>query len=200
VLRIFAFVALMLGAVCNVEAQSRNSFWTESYNLYNAKSHKMSTQVDISGEHKINEHLKVFIWSLSSNTWSEGIVGMTYVPATWIELSIGGGVESDVNPLRMQASAFMAKGVHSLYLATELGGSGYWYLLEQNNNVLTHSDTLNGINNIGLGVRAQRFAGVGPRVQVVFSKKRVMLWAVPVAFDPEVKGSRNSVAALRLSF
>jgi peroxiredoxin len=90
--------------------------------------------------------------------------------------------------------------VHSLYLATELGGSGYWYLLEQNNNVLTHSDTLNGINNIGLGVRAQRFAGVGPRVQVVFSKKRVMLWAVPVAFDPEVKGSRNSVAALRLSF
>lgn len=199
-LRIFAFVGLMLGVAFNVEAQAQNSFWVESYNKYDSKNQKMSTQVDIFGEHKINERLKVFIWSLSSNSWGEGIVGLTYTPVSWIDLSLGGGVESDKNPLRMQASAYMSKGSHSLYLATELGGSGKWYLIEQNNSIVTRPDTSGGLNNVGIGVRAQRFAGVGPRIQVVFSKKRVMVWAVPVAIDPEVKGSLNSVLALRLSF
>ncbi len=180
-------------------SSAQSSFWVESMNTM-SKTGDVAPQVNISGTHNVSKKLSVFIWSLNSSGWGEGIVGMTYSPKAGIEMSLGVGVEKNVNPGRMQGALFLAKHSFSIYTAAELGGSGYWYLVQPNWNLVSKPDSSLSISKFGVGIRAQRFAGIGPRAQVVFLRGRVMAWVVPIAIDPEVDGSRNAILAVRLNY
>lgn len=197
IIRLLVLVIFLFFPTSTLSAQS--SFWLESMNTV-SKNGDVTPQVNISGTHTVSKKLSVFIWSLNSSGWGEGIAGVTFTPKAGVEMSFGVGVEKDVNPGRMQGALFLAKRNFSIYTAAELGGSGYWYLVQPNWNLVSKPDSTLGISKFGVGIRAQRFAGIGPRAQVVFFRGRVMMWAVPIAIDPEVDGSRNAVLAVRLNY
>jgi hypothetical protein len=106
---------------------------------------------------KFSTELGVFGFSLVSPAWSEAYVGLIYDPAEWIEFGLGGGIESNNIPLRTGGFVWMGNDTYSLYACLEYGGSGYWYQVKAIANV---------DKTFGLGLFAQRYLGVGPRLEV----------------------------------
>lgn len=104
-------------------------------------------------------------WTLTSKEWSEGLVGLAFAPASWIELQGLVGVETDENPLRAGGNLWLGKGRMSLLVLQEYGGSGYWYRTLGTFEV--KKGTLIGINSA-------RFLGTGPYIEQKFGK--VSVW------------------------
>ncbi|HEY4474467.1 MAG TPA: hypothetical protein VJC06_00900 [Candidatus Paceibacterota bacterium] len=122
------------------------------------------------------------VWTLTSEGWSEGYVGLTYAPAKWVEVSASLGLETDDNPLRMGHSVWLGKGRWALLSIHEHGGSGYWF-----RNLGTYQAT----KTFAVGVENRRFFGTGPYAEKKFGK--VSLWGTyAVNGDAGVVGVRFS--------
>lgn len=186
-MRRFLLIAVMLLVVPMVEVEGQNSFWSETV-YQTGKSGGSFPYMEISATSKLSKTAGFFSWSLVSETWSESIVGAVYTPKPWVEFDLGVGVETADRPLRGMALVWVGNNHGSFYTVYENGGSGYWYLAEGNIPVTS---------NLGVGVRAQRFVGIGPRFQI--TKKNIMFWVVPVSWDTEKSGAKNTVVALRFS-
>jgi len=176
---LFLFVPLQM-----MKAQS--SLWTEV--MYRTGDAGDNTQINISASKKFTPSFGAFVWSISSKGWGESIVGAVYSPRPWVEFDLGAGLEKNEHPFRTQASVWVGNKKGSLYAAVENGGSGFWYVATGNMPVQS---------NFGIGFRAQRFVGIGPRFQI--TKKNIMFWVVPIAWDPELSGAKNTSVALRFT-
>lgn len=189
--RISMCLALLCVLASNVHAQS--SFWVESFNKVTREG-KYTPQVDGQAVSMFTPKVGVFSWALVNNGWAEAIVGVHYVPTKHLELDLGTGVETDKNPSRLQAGAFLSISRATLYTAYEIGGSGYWYLAQGNVTVVKKDNA-----SLGVGFRFQRFAGIGPRVQVEMPKAHLTVWASGPMFDPEDHKARNVIVGLKLA-
>ena len=81
----------------------------------------------------------------------------------------------------------MIKKPFSLLGIVEHGGSGFWYQVPIKAQV----------KNFGLGFFAQKFDGVGPRLDVLINKT-FSLWIAPL-YDPEAE-KFSGLFALRTQF
>jgi hypothetical protein len=140
---------------------------------------------------KLASKAGVMAWGLVSEEWSEGILGGFYAPKSWIQLDLGFGIESDPKPFRTMGSVYLGNSRGSFYACIESGGSGPWYLFE--GNIGFDLDKARA----GLGFRAQRFVGVGPRIEVAL--KKVALWASPVMWDVEYDGEKRGMVGMRIT-
>lgn len=185
-MRKFALLFALLAILLPMNLTAQTSFWTEV--MYRDGNAGESVQINISASKKFTPTVGMFVWSISSKGWGESVIGAVYTPRPWVELNLGAGLEKNENPFRTQASVWVGNTKGSLYTAVENGGSGFWYVAV--GNVPVHP-------NLGLGFRAQRFVGAGPRIQV--KRGKLMFWAVPIAWDLEKRGATNTTVALKIT-
>lgn len=183
---LFALLAVLLPM--NLTAQT--SLAVASQNVINSKSEIAPTMWSTTTT-KINDHVGLYTWYLASKNWGEAVVGPAFFPKKWMEIDLAAGLETDKRPLRTQAQIWMGNAKGSFLAAVEYGGSGFWYVAEGNINVLTTR-----FETIGVGYRAQRFVGIGPRFQMLGSNRKLKLWASPIMWDTEKHGVTNSMFGL----
>lgn len=160
---LLVFVAALV-AVTAVSAQAQQtSGYVESFNTVSEAETTPQLNVYVHGP--LKGKLGWSLWTLTSEGWSEGYVGLTYAPAKWVEVSSSIGLETDDNPLRTGHSVWLGKGRVSLLSLHEYGGSGYWY---------RYLGTFQATKTVAVGVNTQRFIGTGPYAQVSIGK--VILW------------------------
>jgi hypothetical protein len=185
---VFCVLVVAVILVFGCDSANAQTFWVENQNVL--RNEKVTPQANIYGDMKFNDKLGMFGWSLLSEEWSEVILGPTFSPTSSMQFAVGVGVETYEKPARAYFSAWFGGAKSSLFLNWETGGSGTYYLTEGNLGL--------GKGVVGIGFRGERFVGIGPRVELKLGK--VMLWALPVAWDPEDNNTRISSLALRLSF
>jgi hypothetical protein len=182
------FVLLCAVALVPVSVEAQTTFWVESQNTVGS-SGVIAPQINISASKKYSATAGVFLWSLVSDGWAENIVGGLWAPKPWIEFNLGAGIETEPKKSgRAMGSVFVGGAKGFIVAVGEQGGSGHWYLFEGNRS----------LGRIGVGFRAQRFVGVGPRIETDIAKK-MKLWVVPYtwALEDETKG--NLVVSLRVT-
>jgi len=121
--------------------------------------------------------------------------GPTYSPAKWLELGIGAGLQ-DNGQFRTGGYAWTGGGVgYVLALGEYSREGGWWY---------KGIAALRPIKPLAIGGYIQRFAGVGPYVEIKIDNQvlPITLWTSPVMYDQESQeGSRiKSMAGLRAHF
>lgn len=132
----------------------------------------------------VAEAFSVSAFAGVSPGYAETYLGPTWHPAKGFSLGLAAGVETAEKPWRVAATATASHDKLFGLGIVEYGGSGLWY-----KGLATYS-----VGPVGLGVLAQRFAGVGPRVAV--SHKGFELSAAPL-YDFE---SRSPKALVDLSW
>ncbi|MEX2405170.1 MAG: hypothetical protein WD579_01045 [Candidatus Paceibacterota bacterium] len=111
--------------------------------------------------HSITES-SVIAWSYLgvSPSWGEALGGPAFASASansYFEVGVGAGVEQPTFTPRFGAYALYVRGPADVFLFLEWGdATGSWYYLTSHYAVG---------RNISLGVHAQRYVGVGPRVR-----------------------------------
>jgi len=95
-------------------------------------------------------------WGLTSRTWSEGYIGPTYAPTSWLTLSAGAGAETGGARFGWSASGKKRKLFYAV--VQEWGyGCGWWH-----KNVATYDLT----SRVSAGVWNEYGKGTGPTVNV----------------------------------
>ncbi len=168
-------------------ATAQSSFTVESFNKF-SRSGEYTPQIDVNVTHSITPKFGMFVFTLVDKGWAEAIPGFTYAPSKSIEFGLGGGVETDPSPFRMLATVWTGDDRRSLFSAFELGGSGHWYLMVMNLKVKRQKNY-----ELGLGFRLQRFAGIGPRIEVALPRLKTTVWFSGPMLDPENSYARNMI-------
>lgn len=106
--------------------------------------------------------------------WAEGLVGLTYTPYSWLDLSAMAGIETyDQSPFRYGGSLWIGKDRFSFVYLFDDGGTDYWQ---------RNLGKVEVIPTFSIGVIQETFFGTGPYVEKRFGK--VILWG---AYDPKDK-------------
>lgn len=121
-------------------------------------------------------------WTLNNGSWSEALIGLTYAPMSWVEVSWSVGVELNNDPLRFSTSLWLGKGRFTLLSIIEGGGSGPWQ---------KHVATLKVNNHVSVGGLSQEYFGKGPYVEV--NTKKFTTWTTIV-------GKKSGATGLKYKF
>lgn len=177
-MRLMILVFAIVSAVASsAQAQSASGF-VELWN--NVSATDVTPQVNVYAKGPIKGKLGWTVWTLNSKEWSEGLAGLTFAPAKWVEVSASLGIEADDNPLRTGASIWVGRGRWSLLSIHEHGGSGYWY---------RYLGTFQATKTVSVGINSVKFLGTGPYVSKTFGK--VALWGTyAITDDKGVVGVR----------
>ncbi len=93
-------------------------------------------------------------WGITSRTWSEGLLGPTYSPTSWLTLAVGAGAET--GGMRYSWSGAGKKGRLFYVTLHEWGGTtGYWH-----KQVVSYDLT----PRLAPGFWCERAKGAGPTV------------------------------------
>lgn len=133
--------------------------------------------------------LGVFAWSVYTPGWTEVVTGVTFAPASWIELAVGGGVEEASKPLRVAGSLWIGDDRYSLYALGEIGGTAPWY---------TAVGTVRASQQLGVGALSQRDVGTGPYMQMRAGS--VTLWIAAPLVNSSDRHMLSGLVGLKLSF
>ena len=161
-MRIFLVVVILASTATTAQAQQVSGF-VESWNTVSEESVK--PQLNVYARGPLKGGLDWSAWTLTSKGWSEALVGLTYTPVKWIEVSGSLGIETADDPLRQGASVWLGKGRWALLSIHENGGSGYWY---------RYLGKFQATETIAVGIESRRFFGTGPYAEKKFGK--VALW------------------------
>ncbi|MFA6018377.1 MAG: hypothetical protein WCT28_00495 [Patescibacteria group bacterium] len=134
--------------------------------------------VDIPAVHD----LSVTATFVVSPNWSEAYVGPTWSPKKSISLGIAGGIESADAPWRVMAYSSISNKKLSFLGIAEYGGSGPWYKVSASYKA----------EPVTIGVLAQRFDGIGPRIGYSLSRPSLDVWAAPL-YDLESRSPKALV-------
>ncbi len=126
--------------------------------------------------HPIRWGLGVSGWLQVEEGWAEGYVGITYAPATWVELSASVGLEQASVPWRVAGSMWLGFDRFSSLTIVETGGSGPWYLSTLSVKI---------VDWLKAGAMIRRFDGLGPRVDITIPRTPLGLWLAYLPYDPE---------------
>lgn len=181
---LFAAIIVMIAMTVVSSAQEGVHGTVESQNL--VEKGKVTPTLDVYVHGNIKGKLGWSVFTLNTPGWGEALVGPTYAPTNWLELSASIGVEKDAKPLRGAASVWVGKGKWSALSIHEFGGSGYW-----TKNIGKYQVT----KKLAIGVHGQRFVGVGPYTEFTIGK-HFSIWSS----YPMGSGKRNSFLSLKYNF
>lgn len=174
-------VVLIAGSII---AEAEASFYVESLNK--VVEGGVIPVLIFCPTHNLNKQFKQFQlqgFSMTSENYAEGYVGLGYSPKPWLQVGVSFGLETADNPWRVAASIWAGKGSLSLLCVCENGGSGYWYDIKP---------TVKVNNWLTVGFMAKRFSGVGPFIQVGIPNTPLKAYLVP-AYDFEDSKQKTSV-------
>ncbi|MCD8494705.1 MAG: hypothetical protein LRY41_01160 [Candidatus Pacebacteria bacterium] len=131
----------------------------------------------VNPEHSFGEKFGLSSLVVMTPSWAEVLAGPTYTPKTGLTLKTLFGYEQVTQgiPLRALVGVTYFGERWSSVSLIEYGNTGYWYL---------HTTLYELKSIIKTGIHAQRFAGIGPRVDIPF--KNFTLWNAPL-YNPETK-------------
>lgn len=176
------FVAIILVAVATTTAQAQQvSGFVESWNTVSEAG--VNPQLNVSVNGPLKGDLGWTAWTLNSKGWSEALIGLTYAPTKWVEMSASLGLESADNPFREGVSMWLGKRRWSLLSIHEHGGSGYWY---------RHLGKFQATKTFAVGLESRQFFGVGPYAEKKLGK--VALWGTHAI------GEKRGVVGVRFNF
>ena len=181
-LRISAMIIIVFNCFY-LDSQAQISGFLESQNL--GRSGKITPAINIYANGSFSNSIGWFGWSSTSRGWSEGYVGPTFSPASWLSLSASLGVETADRPTRYSCWLWAGDKHLSFFLIQEDGGSGYWYRC-----VAKYIPT----KSVSIGLMSERFTGIGPYMDVTILPLTIwgsMMWE---------NGERNSYVSLRMLF
>ncbi|MBX4189306.1 hypothetical protein KW785_01765 [Candidatus Parcubacteria bacterium] len=153
---------------------------------YWAREDKFFPQITYFRSDSIAPHTSYFLWSLVNNGWAENVVGFG-TKVKGLSMSAGAGIETVKDDWwRVQGNLYYGSSTNYGYASVETGGSGAWYLFEVTSRepMVQVFDT----DRFGIGLRFQRFVGLGPRLEWQLSP-HLLVWMVPVAWDVEKRDS-----------
>lgn len=177
--KLVIFVAFVLLS-CNAFSQ------VQIYGRYTLQG-EVEPNINIYGTHSINNEFKFTYFTLVEQGWSEGLVGIAYSPAEFIEIGVGAGIEQNPALFRYTASIWLGKGDFSLFLLGEKGdgNDNYWY-----KSVLSYKAS----DNCTTGLMAWRYHGVGPFVEINIPALESKIWVNP-CYDFEFNKTRIMIGA-----
>lgn len=127
-------------------------------------------QVNVYAKGPIKGKVGWTLWTLTTQGWSEANGGLTFAPASWMEVSWSAGIETNEEPFRHSSTLWMGKGRFAVLVIYEDGGSGPWHRV---------IGTYQATKNVTVGVNSIRFFGTGPYIERRFGKVSVWgAWAV----------------------
>lgn len=149
------------------------------------------TQLQLSVSHDLSETFGLFTYGELHRSWGQIYAGPTFSPSSWLKIGTGIGLEDiDVSsPLRYGGFLWTGNEKDSLLAVGDFGQSGYWWRVDTNHKLSEW---------FGMGLLAQRDAGIGPRLQLTIHNKPIMFWIAPTYFWET--GKPRVVCGLRLSF
>lgn len=139
---------------------------------------------------RLTERFGVFGFAQAGERYAQFYAGPTFSPAPRLKLGIGAGAENADDPLRLGGFLWAGNEAHSLLLAWENGGSGFWYKAEFNKAVTPA---------VGAGFLVERSAGAGPRVEWNIPKTPLQAWGAAPLFEWET-GEIKMLFGLRVKF
>lgn len=152
----------------------------------NSHNREFSTQFQFWLQGQFNKQFSWFGWALGSKDWSEIYPGFSWMPASWIQLGIGAGIEQGRSDVRIGEFLWMGKGQFYFLGFTEHEGSGFWY----------RAMAMYKINEtLEFGLMSQHKLGIGPKVEKVIHKP-FSLWVATLFW----KNSTTIFGGLKLCF
>jgi len=156
----------------------------ELYGKFN-KDGSIEPIINYNGSKKVSGRFAVTFFGLIRQTWSQALIGASYMPIPNITISASAGIEHGQHHPRYSASLWLKRGLNTFLLLGELG-SGYENYLYKINMVHQFSD------KISLGVMDWRYHGLGPNFRYTITRIESTLWIMP-AYDHEQKVPRCMV-------
>ncbi|MFA5131107.1 MAG: hypothetical protein WC467_01655 [Patescibacteria group bacterium] len=134
-------------------------------------------------------HMKFTSFILVEPGWGESMFGLSYAPASWVEIGLSGGFEQNPNVYRGCATLWLGKGRFSSFTAFErgVGHDNWWY-----RNITKYKVS----DDISLGFQGWRYNGLGPIIEFGIVK-HVTIWINPV-LDPEKDSNGNKAVIVGL--
>ncbi|MDD4989957.1 MAG: hypothetical protein PHW31_01450 [Candidatus Pacebacteria bacterium] len=146
----------------------------------------VSRNINLFASHKINEHIGVTAFSLTSKGWSEVYIGPEFYLARWLTVSASIGLETAPKSWRTAISLWTGKGPVSLLAIYENGGSGYWYNIS----------AFYQVNKwLKAGVLSKRFLGTGPQIKVSIPNTPFQAWW-SIGYDTEVDKTKQMIGVV----
>jgi hypothetical protein len=155
-MRAFLVVVFSLSLISS-EALAQTSFWVESSN--HAGNGEFLPQVNamMTWRRAADDKVGIYFWTLTGKEYAEAIVGVSYSPAPWVEVSFGPGIEQDPELWRVNANLWVGKDGFSYLGIVETGATGFWYKTTVEIPVAPF---------VKVGGFAQKFKGASPHVAV----------------------------------
>ena len=108
-----------------------------------------------------------FGWAVVSKNWSEIYPGVSWQPASWLQLGAGFGIEHGQSKPRFGSFLWAGNGNAYFLGFLEAWGSGLWY----------RAMAMYRLNQaLQVGLMSEHKLGIGPKVEVVFYKP-FSIWA-----------------------
>lgn len=128
-------------------------------------------------EHTYTPRFKAWTWLQVEEKWAEAYFGMAYVPTTWFEFGLAGGIEQANQPWRLGGYVWMGNKYVSFLALAEEGGSGPWY----------QATLLGRVSSwLEFGAMTKRFVGLGYRIDFSLpTGPKIKFWAAHLLFNPE---------------
>jgi hypothetical protein len=143
------------------------------------------TLINLSGNRKVG----AYVWAQTGPGYHQVYGGPTYTPKSWVQVGGALGIEKSGDKLSPRVGGFVwiSRGRFSNIILLEGGGSGPWYKNQ------TSVRLPKGVN---ASLVVQRFAGIGPEIQVKIPKTKLSVRASVLARD----GGPTYKVALRFNF
>jgi hypothetical protein len=129
----------------------------------------------------LTEEWGLGVFFLVTRAWAEAYVGPSFSPTTWIQLCLQAGIQQagdGVEP-RFALSAWVGGGAFSMFSIVEFdlnGSDGLWYDM---------TPRWNATDWLDIGIKARRFVGIGPMVDVAIPTTPARVWVAWMPLDPE---------------
>jgi hypothetical protein len=148
----------------------------ELYTKFNSDG-SVEPIINYNGSMKINKRFSVIFFGLIRKSWSQALIGGSYMATDNLTLAASMGIEHGQSSPRYSGSVFWKKGKNSSLLLWEQG-SGYRNYLYKINMFHEFSE------KISLGVMDWRYHGLGPNFRYTIPKLASTIWIMP-AYDHE---------------
>lgn len=183
-----ALIALILVAVPAVCAEFALAGGYVEYQGKLADGHLQPT-LDLSTGKAFSEHFGWSAFFLSCEGWSEGLVGPTVSPTSWLQVGVSAGIESDPKVTRFGSFVWAGSDRASFVLVHEDGGSGIW-----TKSVAKYNVTGGASDQLSVGAHYQTSLGLGPHIEM--GPKPVTVW---LTWFPKGDGT-NAILGVQYGF
>lgn len=193
VIRLFSsfFILCIIKILLPQDLKSQNYLYFEFENRYTFENTiKIRPQVNVYGKSlKKDKIIGSYFYALANEAWGEAYGGILIRPLNWMIISAGIGVETDSALYRLNWGLYLVNNKLSLSQWYEYGGSGFWYDVQLNYQIL---------NNLKTGIIFKRYYGLGINFLYDIKKTPISINFAPL-YDFEVNSYR-AMLILRFSF